>query len=116
MIAASSQYQSSLENYNSDKRNYDALVQLSFLDQSRFYSPYYLYFSEIQKRAMNEDIDKVNRIAAFLAGVYILNLIDVIFTPIPMELKNISVQYNQEIFRDSTQLGKVYGISYTSSF
>ncbi|MBK6605033.1 MAG: hypothetical protein IPO06_15105 [Leptospiraceae bacterium] len=116
LIAAGIQYQSALGQYQNNKRNYDALVQLSFLDQSRSYSPYYLYFSEIQKNVMNEDIEKVNRIAAFLAGVYILNLIDVIFTPIPMELKNISVQYNQEIFRDSTQLGKVYGISYTSSF
>ncbi len=116
LVAGAAYYKLASDQYLAKQSQYQLWTQLSFVDQSNTLSPFLFYFSEMQKKEANKEAATVNRVVSVLLGIYIVNIIDAIFTPVPMELKNVSFQYNQEIFRENNSVGKVYGVSYTFQF
>lgn len=109
-------YQSNQKTYATNRDEYDLWNYAIFINQSSSLNSYLYYFSEQAKQDVNHSITTQNRIAAFLIGVYVVNLLDTIFTPVPMQLKSISMQLEKENSREMQMSGNLYKISYTHRF
>lgn len=116
MLAGGLAYSKERNIYQNNKNTYELYTNLSLLNTNSPANPLYYFITENQKTRANQTAIRVNQIANMILGVYIINLLDVIFTPIPMELKQISFQVQPIMDREQRAQGTHYALQYTFQF
>lgn len=109
-------YQNQYNSYQTNRKEYLTNTNLFLLNQNSPLNPYLFLLSEEKKGQANSSANRVNLIANALISVYIINLLDVIFTPVPMELKALSFQWEKESPTGTQVSGNQYYFSYTFTY